>query len=146
MHAHTCMHQLVSCWYMILIDNSHILAQYFIQMLSDRRFKTPLVKKTTHFWSSFIPSAISRHLSFNSLRSDGIDQWCHYVYARERARQRECVCVFFFHLRAHNQHVDYSGAYNWGCSLWYWSGIKGIRMGEVRGGAAMGGGGGGYYT
>ena len=24
---------------------------------------------------------------------------------------------FFFHLRAHNEHVDYSGAYNWGCSL-----------------------------
>ena len=24
---------------------------------------------------------------------------------------------FFFHLRAHNQHVDYSGAYNSGCSL-----------------------------
>ena len=23
----------------------------------------------------------------------------------------------FFHLRAHNQHVDYSGTYNWGCSL-----------------------------
>ena len=29
---------------------------------------------------------------------------------------------FFFHLRAHNQQVDYSGAYNWGCSLLYWSG------------------------
>ena len=22
------------------------------------------------------------------------------------------------HLRAHYQHVNYSGAYNWGCSLW----------------------------
>ena len=29
---------------------------------------------------------------------------------------------FFFHLRAPNQHVDYSGAYNWGCLLLYWSG------------------------
>ena len=28
------------------------------------------------------------------------------------------VFFFFFHLRAHNQHVDYSGAYNWECSLW----------------------------
>ena len=26
-------------------------------------------------------------------------------------------------LRALNQHVDYSGAYNWGCSLLYWSGV-----------------------
>ena len=26
---------------------------------------------------------------------------------------------FFFHLRAHDQHVDYSGACNWGCSLLY---------------------------
>ena len=28
------------------------------------------------------------------------------------------LTFFFFHLRAHNQHVDYSGAYNWGCSLY----------------------------
>ena len=46
------------------------------------------------------------------------------------------IFLFFFHLRAHNQHVDYSGACNWGCSLLYWSGIKGIRVG-------VGGGGGG---
>ena len=25
--------------------------------------------------------------------------------------------LFFFRLRAHNQRVDHSGAYNWGCSL-----------------------------
>ena len=29
------------------------------------------------------------------------------------------IFFFFFPLRAHNQHVDYSGAYNWGCSLLY---------------------------
>ena len=29
--------------------------------------------------------------------------------------------IFFFHLRAHSQRVDYSGAYNWGCPLLYWS-------------------------
>ena len=29
---------------------------------------------------------------------------------------------FFFHLRAHSQCVNYSGTYNWGCSLLYWSG------------------------
>ena len=35
---------------------------------------------------------------------------------------------FFFHLRAHNQCVDYSGAYNWGCLLLYWlKKIKKIR-------------------
>ena len=31
---------------------------------------------------------------------------------------------FFFCLRAHNQRVDYSGAYNWGCLLLYYSGKK----------------------
>ena len=33
--------------------------------------------------------------------------------------------IFFFYLRAHNQHVDYSGAYNWWCSLLCWSGETG---------------------
>ena len=32
--------------------------------------------------------------------------------------------IFFFHLRAHSQRVDYSGAYNWVCPLLYWSGKK----------------------
>ena len=44
---------------------------------------------------------------------------------------------FFFHLTAHNQHVDYSGAYNWGCSLCYTS------TGPTKKRRENGGGGGG---
>ena len=52
----------------------------------------------------------------------------------------KCVCASqFFHVRAHNQRVDYSGACNWGCSLYYGPAKKGIRMGEV--GVVEGGGG-----
>ena len=41
---------------------------------------------------------------------------CQCVYVRVSVLCGECACVFF-HLRAHNQRVDYSGACNWGCSL-----------------------------
>ena len=73
----------------------------------------------------------------------------HDLYLLESAVFTEVgqAVLFFFHLRAHNQHVDYSGAYNWGCSLWLQKKKKEERewgrWGRGEGGGYWGGGGGG---
>ena len=53
-------------------------------------------------------SAVTSQISWRGRRS------------QESGKRKLCL-FFFFRLRAHNQRVDFSGAYNWGCSLLYWS-------------------------
>ena len=43
--------------------------------------------------------------------------WGRQRYFFEQRIQIQKLHSSFFHLRAYNQHVNYSGAYNWGCSL-----------------------------
>ena len=51
-------------------------------------------------------------------RSSATDQHWNHPLASGFTRERRLVLLLLsFKLRALSQHVDYSGAYNWGCSL-----------------------------